>query len=38
MERGSQFKIETVMCRVTKRKDYLTLSASKKQVAHQSVL
>lgn len=38
MERGSQFKIETVMCRVTKKSGYLTLSASKNQVADQSIL
>ena len=38
MERGSQFKIESVMCRVAKKSGYLTLSASKKQVANQSVL
>lgn len=38
MERGSQFKIEAILCRVTKKLGYLTLSASKRQVGNQSVL
>lgn len=38
MERGSQFKIESVLCRTTKQNEYLTLSATKEQVANQAVL
>jgi len=38
LERGSQFKIESIMCRTAKQHDYLTLSATKVQVAHQSLL
>lgn len=38
MERGSQFKIESIMYRVSRLNDYLLLSASKQQVAAQNVL
>lgn len=38
MERGSQFKIESVLCRTTKQNEYLTLSATKEQVANQAIL
>jgi DNA polymerase zeta len=38
LERGSQFKIEAIMYRVSRLNDYLLLSASKLQVAEQSVL
>lgn len=38
MERGSQFKIESIMCRTAKQNEYLTLSATKKQVGSQSLL
>lgn len=38
LSRGSQFKIEAVMIRVTKANNFLLLSASKMQIAKQKML
>ena len=36
--RGSQFKVESILVRVTKSNNYVLLTASKLQVAHQKML